>query len=145
MAQSSGKTETARGTISGKIVSAKDSQAIEGTRITLKSQKDTLYKNVVHSDQSGVFEFKNLQNGTYSLQIKHWVYKEVSIGQLIINATKLSINLSEIKLEMAENDLKEVVIRTGQKPYTEQKIDRTIVNVSQLLSNNGVSAFIRSA
>lgn len=140
MAQNTGKVEITRGIISGKVVTVKDGLAIEGATIIIKSQKDSLYKNAINSDQSGAFEFKNLQSGTYSLQIKHLGYKEVTIGQLIINAVKPSANLSEIKLELAENDLKEVVIRAGQKPYTEQKIDRTIVNVSQLLSNNGVSA-----
>ncbi|HEX8024273.1 outer membrane beta-barrel protein [Mucilaginibacter sp.] len=140
IAQSTRKAETARGIISGKIVSAKDGQVIEGATIILESHKDSLYKNVIHSDHSGTFEFKNLRNGTYSLEIKHLGFKEITIGQVIINAEKPSENLSEIKLEIAENDLKEVVIRARQKSYTEQKIDRTIVNVSQLLSNNGVSA-----
>jgi iron complex outermembrane receptor protein len=139
-AQNNAKVQTAKGVISGTVIAGNDGNAIEGALITLKNLKDTVYSRSSNSDQSGVFKFDNLKNGNYFIWINCIGYQALRIEKLTLDAVTPSVNLAEIKLEIADNHLKEVVIRAGQKAYVERKIDRTVINVNQLLSNTGVSA-----
>jgi iron complex outermembrane receptor protein len=140
MGQTAIKNKSAPGTIGGLITARGSGQPIEGAVITISRLDDSIFSKSLSSDESGAFTFDKLTIGTYSLSIKHVGYREFNKGQLVISTANFSISLSEIKLDIANLRLKEVVIQARQKAYTEQKIDRTIVNVSQLLSNTGVSA-----
>jgi iron complex outermembrane receptor protein len=139
-AQSVAKNDTGYGIISGIITDSGNGRPVEGAVIIIKKPKDSVYSRSVNSDRSGAFKFENLKNGNYSLLIKHIGYREFEKAPLTIDAVNVSINLADIRLDSAANQLQEVIIRADQKPYTEQKIDRTIVNAGQLLSNTGVSA-----
>jgi hypothetical protein len=127
------------GTITGTIVTGENEQPVEGAKIILKKSGDGTFNKSTGSDKSGVFRFDKLSAGTYSISVKHIGYRTFTTEALVINYTNAVIDLKQVKLTTEDHQLKEVVI-TSKKAYTEQKIDRTIVNVSQLLSNTGVSA-----
>lgn len=128
-----------KGTITATIVMTSSGQPIEGALINIRKSGDSTFSKTISSDKLGSFKFDNLSSGTYSITVNHIGYQEYRSGLLVINTVNFNINLNQIKLSVEAHQLKEVVI-TSKKAYTEQKIDRTIVNVSQLLSNTGVNA-----
>lgn len=129
-----------RGTIGGSITARSTDQSIEGAVITLKKLNDSTFSKLMSSGKSGAFKFDKLTSGTYVISVSHIGYRGFIKDSLVINDTRFSINLAGIKLDIEDRRLKEVIVQGRKKAYTEQKIDRTIVNVGQLLSNVGVSA-----
>lgn len=134
------KNSTAPGTISGIITAKNNGMPVDGAVIILKKLNDSLFSKSTSSDKFGAFKFSNITSGSYTIGVKYVGYKDYNNGEILIDDVNISINLPAIRLDVADHNLNEVVIKSQRKAYTEQKIDRIIVNVDQLLSNTGVSA-----
>lgn len=126
-------------TILGKI-SASNSKTLEAIPVSLVLAKDNTLIKIQMTTADGSFEFSNLKIDTYKISIDFNSYKVYESEAIKISAEKDVVELPIIQLfPIDSNELKEVVI-TKRKPFVENKIDKTVVNVDAFISTAGGDA-----
>jgi hypothetical protein len=130
--------QTDEAKIAGKVFDAQKTPA-EAATIILVNAKDSVVLKTVLAGKDGGFLFDKLKNGDYRVWVTTVGFKKYKSEGISINEQHLSINLSVIVLQTEGKQLKEVAI-TASKPFVEEKIDRTVVNVDALISNTGSNA-----
>ena len=121
-------------TISG-IVKDTRNEVLPGSTVRLlKASDSTMVKGEV-TDGNGKFQFNNLENNMYMLDITSMGQKRFVSVPLTINDVQSTIALPVIILLPAKSvELKEVTVKT-KKPLIEQEIDKTVVNVESMISS----------
>ncbi len=96
------------------------------------------------TDTSGRFEFLTDQHGSYVMTVTSVGTDTARLN--ITLAAQTVVDLGDIVLRAGSNDLKEVKV-VGKKPYIEQKIDMTVLNVenSSLSIGNSVLDVLQRA
>ncbi|TDO20697.1 TonB-dependent receptor domain-containing protein [Pedobacter duraquae] len=89
------------------------------------------------SDIGGSFLLQPTRKGNWLIIISAPGMDSLSISVML--AEKSSIELEDIVLGAHINKLNDVII-VGKRAYIEQKIDRTVINVGSLISNDGANA-----
>ncbi|MXV14402.1 outer membrane beta-barrel protein [Hufsiella ginkgonis] len=121
--------------ITGTVVDT-DQKPVDGGSVLLFRFPDSVLvkTNIIATD--GTFTFEKVNAGKYTLQVQALGYREYHSP-----ATEVSADLAwnTIILERVAKAIGEVAI-TAQKPFAEQKIDRTVVNPDALISNAGGTA-----
>ena len=126
------------GSIKGNITD-KSGKIVEFATVTLlKSTDSTLVKGAV-ADVNGNFEIEKIKDGSYLLGISQVGYAKYFSPIFNISAETPSLNFKEIKLSEATKNLNEVQVK-AQKPFIEQQIDRTVVNVENSIVSAGSTA-----
>lgn len=121
--------------ISGNITTS--GKPVEAASLSLFKGKDSVLIKIEVSDKEGNFEFSNIKPGNYFLQADVLGYKKYKLSA--IEVTDKNIKLDAIKLEPEEKQLAEVNV-TAARPFIENKIDKTVVNVDASTTNTGLSA-----
>lgn len=122
------------GSLKGSITD-KTGKIVEFATVTLlKSQDSTLVKGAV-ADANGNFEIEQVKYGSYLLGISQIGFAKYYSPVFNLTAETPSLNFKQIQLSEASKNLNEVQVR-AQKPFIEQQIDRTVVNVE----NSAVAA-----
>ncbi|MEK8179990.1 TonB-dependent receptor [Flavobacterium buctense] len=125
--------------ISGKLID-KDQKSASGIQITLLLTKDNSVVKIEITDAEGKFEFTNLKENDYKIQTDDIAFKSYQSQTITLSAVNPIVNLPQITLAANElNKLDEVVI-TKKKPFVENKIDRTVVNVDAFITAAGGDA-----
>lgn len=114
---------SAQNSITGTITGATDTTTIGWADVMLY-QKESFIKAVITND-NGVYLFKDVKNGDYTLKINHLGYKDYTVLLSLNNNSKKEIN---IRLIADTNELNEVVI-IAEKTTIEHKPDRKIINL----------------
>lgn len=110
-----------------------DEQARPIPGATILLLKHTKVLQGLVADSTGHFELHRLAKETYQVQVTALGYESYTSPSFFLNRSPW--NLSIIKLQPSKNtDLKEVKI-TGKRPLMEHDLDKTIVNVENLLSS----------
>ncbi|TAG06850.1 MAG: TonB-dependent receptor [Cytophagia bacterium] len=122
--------------ISGNIID-EDKKSIPFANVILRQTKDNQLIKVAVTDTLGRFEFENINEGEYHLNINYVGFKDFKSENITLIKQKNTI-IPTITLELS-GTLKEVTI-VYKKPFAEQKIDRTIINPDVLITNAGISA-----
>lgn len=89
------------------------------------------------ADTGGHFKLAVAEKGDYVIKISAMGMDSLTIG-ITIAEDKL-VQLPDVTLIAAQHQLKEVAI-TGKKPFIEQKIDRTVLNVESSILASGRTA-----
>ena len=126
------------GKITG-IISNGENKPIAGVTVSLTNQADKKLIKVGLTDKSGAFSFENIAEGKYILVLTATGYEKKSSDQFDITAEKSSVEIPAIQLVVQTKSLTGVTV-TATKPFIEQKLDRTIVNVDASPSNAGATA-----
>lgn len=126
-------------TVSGQIIGQDNNKPLAGATVTLKSVGDSLISHTVSTNSSGIFSFTGIQKGQYDIVIVYISYSTKYIKSLIFLGTT-DLQLGTIGLQRSNHDLHEIVIKAGARPFIEQQIDKTVINVGSLASNSGVTA-----
>jgi Outer membrane protein beta-barrel family/Carboxypeptidase regulatory-like domain len=124
------------GSISGLVQDA-DNKPLAGMTITLLSASDSTVIATTSSSVNGAFELSNIKNAPYNLMVSGIGF--ATYRQALNLTTQTSQKLPAITMHRESRSLQEVSV-TASKGFTEQKIDRTVVNVNALISNNGANA-----
>lgn len=133
-----GFAQAQSGKISGKMQNLQNSD-IASVIVSLTLAKDNALVKTEITQADGSFEFTNLNNETYRITIDDAAYKPYTSTPLIIDQQQELI-VPTITLQKAEaNALSEVVVQK-KKPFVENKIDRTVVNVDALITTAGGDA-----
>ena len=128
--------QTPTSKISGTITDG--AKPADGATVILLTAKDSAAVKTGLANADGSFVFQNLKDDSYIIKVTYAGYKNYQSGPLVVSAQQ-PVTLPPIALIASSKTLGEVGV-TAQKSYIEQKIDRTVVNVNALISNNGANA-----
>ena len=119
----------------GSIIDAESGENLPFASVVL-FKKDSVYFSGTTSDVVGEFLISNLTTERYRIKISFVGYETFEIVKDILSDT----NLGKIKLKMESVILEDAIV-TMTRPVIEQKIDKTVVNVSNSIAAEGNSAF----
>lgn len=120
------------------IIADKDSRKpIAYCTVSLTDSASSAVKSNTFSDENGKFSFEKIQSALYFISVKIAGYKPNNPVKIFINkSTELA---DTIFIEKTSKDLKEVTV-TAQKPLLEIETDKTIYNVENDASLEGLMA-----
>src|SRR4051794_24341894 len=125
-------------TIKGNI--AGNQKKIEAATIYILRSKDSSVIKTGVSDKDGAFSIENIGDGSYLLSIEAIGYKKFYSEAFTLNTSdNTTIDLHTLLLVTADAAMNTVVV-TSKRPFIEQKIDKTVVNVDASPTNTGLSA-----
>ncbi len=125
-----------RGSITGKI-----DGLIKGELpvLNLVTAKDSILIKTTIPDSTGKFDFNQLKDGPYLLNISHVGYQTYYSQLIEINNPTQVFNLSPIQLTPRISELETVKV-SASRPFIQRKIDRVVVNPDALISNAGTTS-----
>jgi hypothetical protein len=107
--------------------------------ISLLKAKDSTLEKAAVTDNEGHYKIENVQPGSYILNASRVGYKQQSLSPITIKTDGDHIELPMLTLVAVAGQLGEVMV-TGKRPFVEQKIDRTVVNVAGSIIGSGSTA-----
>lgn len=128
-AQSTGK-------VTGSVTGAQKS--IESASIGLLRAKDSGVVKMAVTDKAGNFEIEKLAAGRYLVLTQAVGFAKQYSEAFEISAANPLYTVKPIVLQPASKELQNVTV-VSQRPFVEQKVDRTIVNVDATPSNTGAT------
>ena len=128
----------AQAKISGQITDDK-SKIVEFANVTLLKAKDSTLVKGALSDGSGSFEFEKIPLGEYIVNISQMGYKKFYTPKFSLNSDNPVVKLSNLVLLEDTKQLAEVQV-IAKKPFIEQQIDKTVVNVENSIVSAGATA-----
>lgn len=126
-------------TISGQVADTAGN-AVPLAGVFLYALPDSNLYRSTFSNSSGSFSFEQVNYGHYFLKINlsgHITYSSIPFMPDTVSGT---CKLPRVTLQPASQQLEAVTV-SGQKPLTEYRADRMIVNVSALPGSAGTTAF----
>lgn len=124
------------GEIKGIVMDANQSPQPFATILLKKTADSTLYKGEITNDK-GEFNFENVKNGDYFLQISI-VGLDNYNHEIKVPDDVSVIDLGNIVLKPSSKNLNEVTVQ-ADKPFIEREVDKTVVNVENSIIQNGSS------
>jgi hypothetical protein len=125
-------------TIKGSLLDENDQPLPFANVLLLKSKDSTLFKALT-SDVSGNFEFKDAKDGSFKLRISMVGYQDFYSPAFVISDESPVFSIPLIKMVLNTTVLKELKV-VAKKPFIEQQIDRTVVNVENSIVASGNTA-----
>jgi iron complex outermembrane receptor protein len=122
--------------LQGKIIN-ENYAAAEAATIALIRFRDSSNISSTVSGKNGVFEFNGIKPDKYLLQITKVGYHKMISGPYLVS-TGRTIVIDSIRLQLAEVNLKEVVI-TDKRKYYDVRPDKTVLNLDRSILATGTS------
>ena len=89
------------------------------------------------TDKEGKFQFDHIKDGAYMVSVSAIGFKKNVSERIELNSQRAVARVADIRLMRDDaTTLKEATV-TAKRPFMEQKIDRTVFNIEQLLSVAG--------
>jgi Outer membrane protein beta-barrel family/Carboxypeptidase regulatory-like domain len=123
-----------RASVAGRVIETSKKPLPFATVLLLKAADSSLVKGAI-STENGRYEFENLPLGRYLVSATMVGYAKVFGSAFELTASNAPLLLPDLTVTEATQTLGEVKVVT-QKPFIEQQIDRTVLNVE----NSSVSA-----
>lgn len=127
-----------QGQVSGSLRDASGQPVAFANVLVLVAADSTLLRGSL-TDEDGNFQFDNIGAGTYLVQFSMLGFEELTSESLVFSESTPPLRLGEIVLRENSELLDEVLV-SAKRPFLEQKIDRTVVNVSNSITNAGGTA-----
>lgn len=121
--------------IKGLVLDEKSNSIPFANVLLLKAKDSTLVKASM-TDLEGNFIMEDFKDNHYLLKISMVGFKEFYSPKFIINAEKQGLDLEKVNMLPSEN-LLEAVNVTAKKPFIEQQLDKTVVNVENSIVASG--------
>ena len=134
----SSRAQVANGKVSGTVVDG-SAKIIESATISLLRVKDSSVAKIAVANRNGQFSFENVTEGSYVVSISAIGHSKGFSEDFEISPLNLSVTLKTIELVPLAKSLGGVTV-TARKPLSEQKVDRTVLNVDASATNVGTSA-----
>lgn len=129
-------TEIEIANVSGQVFSS--NKSIEGATVKLLTAKDSSAIKTTVTDNSGSFHFQEQKEGKYLVAVQFVGFETYYSEVFELNEETFFYQLRPIKLETASQQLNAVTV-TSKKPFIEQKLDKTVVNVDASPTNTGLT------
>jgi outer membrane receptor protein involved in Fe transport len=124
--------------ISGTVLD-ENAIALPFANVLLLNAVDSSLVKATASDLEGSFEMQDLADGNYLLKISMVGYSDFFTPKFQLNASTPELKLQPVKLAVAAGQLAEVKV-VAQKPFIEQQLDKTVVNVENSIVSSGSTA-----
>ncbi|WP_234734600.1 outer membrane beta-barrel protein [Tellurirhabdus bombi] len=128
----------AKGKVSGIVLDGTQKPFEYATMMLLRAKDSTLVKGAV-SGAAGKYEFENVAGGRYLVGGSMVGYKKVYSEAFVIDETTNEVQVKTLTMAEETKNLKEVNV-VAKKPFIEQEIDRTVVNVENSIVSSGSTA-----
>ena len=102
--------QTKNGSVTGKVVNAKDLLAVDFASVAVKNLKDSSVAGVTNTLADGTFEIRGLAPGSYRLSVAYLGLK-TSNKDFSITASAIAVKLGDIPMEDTGLNLNTVVIK----------------------------------
>ena len=136
MASVSSYAQSKIGKVTGNVSNGQ--KPLEAATVSVLNAKDSSLVKMAVTDKAGHFEVENLAEGKYLVLVSSVSYQNTYSSIFELHAQKVSFELPAITIALAGKELQGVTV-TVKKPFVEQKLDRTIVNVDAVASNTGLT------
>src|SRR5665213_720455 len=124
--------------LSGSVIDT-TGKPVAAATVSLFKATDSLAVKATVTGNDGRFIFQTVTAGSYKINISALGYLRQQ-SKLINMSNTQPIDIGKITLQTsAATQLKEVTI-SSTRPFIEHKIDRTVINVDALATNQGISA-----
>jgi len=120
--------------ITGKVINEKR-QPVDFATVNLLKNKQQL--QATQTDTSGGFRLTARERGDYIVKVSSVGMDSLTIAVTLSSERK--VTLPDLMLSTSVQQLRQVNV-VSSRPLIEQKIDRTVVNVDQLLTASGMTA-----
>jgi hypothetical protein len=132
--QASAQAETPR--ISGSVTDGQG-KGLASATVSLLNSKDSSLAKLAVSNESGAFELVSIKPGNYLVSVSLIGYQKYVSAKF--SYTGNEYRLPAIGLQANAGKINEVTV-SARKPFIENKIDKTIINVEASPTNAGASA-----
>ncbi len=127
------------GIIKGTIIDEKTGQPMEYANIAVYNTQDSTLVTGGITDEKGQFEITGMKYGEYYLEANFIGFDKTNIDDIILNKNKPSYNSGNIKLSPSAVEIGSVEVVADKAPV-EFKLDKKVVNVSQMINAIGGTA-----
>ncbi len=127
------------GTIKGEIIEESTGNAMEYANVAVYNVTDSSLVTGGITNEKGEFEIKGMQMGEYYLEAQFIGFEKSKVDDIILDKETPSFNSGKIKLSPSAVALESVNV-VADKAAVEYKLDKKVVNVSQVYSAAGGSA-----
>lgn len=127
-----------KGKVRGVVIDQAQKPSEFVTILLLKAKDSTLVKGVVTNDK-GQYEIDNVAEGGYRVATSLVGFKKVYSEPFTIDAANPEIQVKTLTMVEEAKSLNEVKV-VAKKPFIEQEIDRTVVNVENSIVASGNTA-----
>ncbi|MFC5411537.1 outer membrane beta-barrel protein [Larkinella bovis] len=127
-----------KGKVRGLVIDQNQKPSEFVTILLLKAKDSTLVKGVVTNDK-GQFELENVAEGGYRVATSLVGFKKVYSEPFTIDAANAEVQVKTLTMQEEAKSLNEVKV-VAKKPFIEQEIDRTVVNVENSIVASGSTA-----
>ncbi len=130
---SSALGENDASTIEGQIYDQETNEPLEFVSVAIFTEHDQELVTGTITEVDGRFQIKGLDPGEYYIEVSFIGYEKKTVNKINIEQKRRNIDLGEIILPRAVEQLQEVEI-VADEMAVEYKIDRKVINVSQQLT-----------
>lgn len=122
--------------ISGKVFDKTTNQPLEYSTVSVINKESGKTINGSIADVHGNYIVTDIPYGTYKIDINFIGYEKITIDSVALKPGRRSVSLGTIFLASSMHNLQGVTV-TGDKPIIENKIDKTVYNVSNDITSQG--------
>ncbi|GAB3018442.1 outer membrane beta-barrel protein [Spirosoma pulveris] len=127
-----------RGTVIGQVGTVAGKPLEFTTMMLLKAKDSTLVKGAI-SDADGKYAFENVGAGNYRVAAQQIGYSKTYSAPFAIDEANPAAELPALALVDETKSLTEVKV-VATKPFIEQQVDRTVMNVENSIVSSGNTA-----
>ncbi|MBN1985039.1 MAG: TonB-dependent receptor [Prolixibacteraceae bacterium] len=127
------------GVIRGTIIDETTGQPMEYANVAVYSTKDSSLITGGITDEKGEFEITGMSYGEYYMEANFIGFVKTNIDEIVLDENKPSYNSGNIKLSPSAVELGSVEVVADKAPV-EFKLDKKVVNVSQIINAVGGTA-----
>ena len=127
-----------RGTVNGQVGTVAGKPLEFTTMMLLKAKDSTLVKGAI-SDADGKYAFENVGAGQYLVAAQQIGYRKTYSTPFAVDETHPAVELPVMAMTDETKNLTEVKV-VAQKPFIEQQVDRTVMNVENSIVASGNTA-----
>lgn len=127
-----------RGTVSGQVGTVASKPLEFTTMMLVKAKDSTLVKGAI-SDATGKYAFENVGAGQYLVSAQQIGYRKTYSAPFAVDELHPAVELPALTMVDESKSLTEVNV-VAQKPFIEQQVDRTVVNVENSIVASGNTA-----
>ncbi len=131
MAQQGGK-------VSGTVLD-ENSEPLPFTNVLLMQVSDSSLTKTTTTTEVGDFLLEEIKDGNYFVKISMVGYQDFVSPSFKLSPDSRNFKFEPLKMQQMTNQLAEVQV-TAKKPFIEQQIDRTVVNVENSIVSSGNTA-----
>ena len=127
-----------RGTVSGHVGGVAGKPLEFTTMMLLKAADSTLVKGAI-SDAAGKYAFENVGAGRYVMMAQQMGFRKTYSAPFAVDEAHPVVELPALTMSDESKALTEVNV-IAKKPFIEQQVDRTVVNVENSIVASGNTA-----